>query len=160
MRTIDGTTRTWIRVAAMTAVAGGGCWVAKQAVIAATVPATGGPPPESLPIAVFYLSGAALMAVSGSGVVARLTVGWATALRVIAAVVLSPVIFWTIYTVVDMAVDAIAGPDAGWWWPGEGAILLTGLLYGAAGALALRSGGPKNPPTKGSQPRMTSGERQ
>jgi hypothetical protein len=33
--------------------------------------------------------------------------------------------------------DGIAGPDAGWWWPGEGAVLLTGALYASAGAVAL-----------------------
>jgi hypothetical protein len=140
MRTTDETTRIWTRAAAVAAVAGGGCWVAKQGVIAATVPATGGPPPESLLIAVFYLLGAALMAVSGSGVVARLTVGWRTAPRIAAAVVLSPMIFWGIYTVVDRIVDTIAAPDAGWWWPGEGAILLTGLLFATAGLAALASG--------------------
>jgi hypothetical protein len=79
------------------------------------------------------------MAVSGSGIVARLTVGWATALRALAAVVLSPMLFFGIATLVDMLVDAIAGPDAGWWWPGEGGILLTGLLYAAAGGVALLS---------------------
>lgn len=166
MRAIDRSTETWGRFAAIAAVAGGGCWVAKQGVIAATVPPMGGPPPESPPIAVFYLLGAALMAVSGSGVVARLTVGWATALRIAAAVVVSPMIFWGVFTFVDMLVDAIAGSDAGWWWPGEGAILLTGLLYATAGATvlatrrrALRSGGPEGPLTKGSDPRMTSGDR-
>lgn len=138
MRTTDEKTRTWTRAAAVAAVAGGCCWVAKQGVIALTMPATGGPPPESLPIAVFYLLGAALMAISGSGVVAWLTVGWGTGLRIAAAVVLSPMIFWVIFTVVDVVVDAIAGPDAGWWWPGEGAILLTGLLFAIAGLAALR----------------------
>ena len=140
MRVTDARTRDWMRGAAVAAVAGGGCWVVKQGVIAATVPAGGGPPPESLLIAVFYLLGAALMAISGSGVVARLTVGWALPLRIAIAVVLAPMIFWGVFTLVDMVVDAIAGPDAGWWWPGEGAILLTGLLFATAGATALAAG--------------------
>ena len=139
MRSVDRSTQTWMRFAAIAAVAGGGCWLVKQGVIAASVPATGGPPPESLPIAVFYLLGAALMAISGSGVVARLTVGWGTGLRIVAAVVLGPMIFWGVFTLVDMVVDTIAGPDAGWWWPGEGAILLTGLLFATAGATVLVS---------------------
>ena len=135
----DETTRTWTRAAAAAALAGGGCGLAKQGVIAAAVPATGGPPPESLAIAVLYLLGAVLMAVGASGVVARLTVGRNTVLRIAAAVVLSPMIFWGIFTGVDMAVDAIAGSDAAWWWPGEGAILLTGLLFATAGATVLLS---------------------
>lgn len=137
MGTIDRTTQTWTKVAAVAAVAGGVMWLGKQVVIAASVPATGGPPPESLLIAVFYLSGAALMVIGASGVVARVTVGWMTLLRVVAAVVLSPLLFWGLYTLVDMACDAIAGPDSGWWWPGEGAILITGLLFAAAGTTAL-----------------------
>ena len=136
MRAMDRTTGTWITAAAAAAVTGGLCWVAKQGVIVATVPSTGGPPPESLLIAVFYLAGAALMAVSASGLVAYVTVGRPMVLRV-AATLVSPLIFWGIYTLVDMIVDAVAGPDAGWWWPGEGAILLTGLLFAAAGAVAL-----------------------
>ena len=136
MRTTDRTTRTWMTAAAAAAVIGGLCWVAKQGVIAATVPSTGGPPPESLLIAVFYLTGAALMAVSASGLVAYVTVGRPMVLRV-AATLVSPLIFWGIYTLVDMVVDAVAGEDAGWWWPGEGAILLTGLLFASAGAVAL-----------------------
>ena len=137
MRAMDRTTGTWITAAAAAAVTGGLCWVAKQGVIAATVPSTGGPPPESLPIGVLYLVGAALMAVSGSGLVALVTVGRPMVLRVAAALVVSPLIFWGIFTLIDMVVDAVAGPDAGWWWPGEGAILLTGLLFAAAGAVAL-----------------------
>jgi len=137
MNATDRTTRTWITAAAAAAVTGGLCWVAKQGVIAASLPSTGGPPPESLPIGVLYLTGAALMAVSGSGLVARVTVGWTMVLRVAIALVVSPLIFWGIYTLVDMIVDAVAGPDAGWWWPGEGAILLTGLLFASAGGVAL-----------------------
>ena len=137
MRAIDRTTRTWITAASAAAVTGGLCWVAKQGVIAATVPSTGGPPPESLPIGTLYLVGAALMAVSGSGLVAFVTVGRPMVLRVAAALVVSPLLFWGIYSLADMLVDAVAGPDAGWWWPGEGAILLTGLLFAAAGAVAL-----------------------
>jgi ACR3 family arsenite efflux pump ArsB len=137
MNATDRTTLTWITAAAAAAVTGGLCWVAKQGVIAATVPSTGGPPPESLAIAVFYLLGAALMAVSGSGLVALMTVGRPMLLRVAVALVVSPLIFWGTFTLVDMVVDAVAGPDAGWWWPGEGAILITGLLFASAGAVAL-----------------------
>jgi hypothetical protein len=140
VRTIDRTTQTWRTVAAIAAVAGGAMWLGKQAVIAASLPATGGPPPESLPIAVLYLSGAALMALGASGLVARLTVGWMTALRVVVAIVVSPMIFWGIFTLIDMIVDALAGADAGWWWPGEGAVLLTGMLFAAAGTTALLTG--------------------
>ena len=140
MGTIDRTTRTWMKAAAVAAVAGGVLWLGKQVVIAASVPATGGPPPESTPIAVLYLSGAALMVVGASGVVARLTVGWMAALRVVLAVVVSPMIFWGVFTLTDMVCDAIAGPDAGWWWPGEGAILITALLFAAAGTTALLAG--------------------
>jgi hypothetical protein len=136
MRTIDRLHwRTW---AAAAALCGGLCWVAKQGVIVATIPADGGPPPESLPIAVLYLLGAALMVLGASGLVARATVGWPMAGRVVAAVVLSPAIFWAVSTLTDVLVDAVAGPDAGWWWTGEGSILLTGLLFAAAGAVGLR----------------------
>jgi len=138
MRTIDRTTGIWIRAAAASAVAGGLCWVAKQGVIAATVPASGGPPPESVPIAVLYLLGVVLMIGGGSGLVARVAVDLPIALRVAMAVVLSPMIFLAVSTLTDTLVDAVAGPDAGWWWTGEGAVLLTGLLYATAGAVALR----------------------
>ena len=137
MRTIDRTTETWLTVAGTAAVAGGLCWVAKQGVIAATVPASGGPPPESLPIGVFYLLGVGLMVVGASGVVARGTVGWMTALRIVVAVVVSPMIFLGISTLIDMIVDALAGANAGWWWTGEAAILLTGLLFATAGVAVL-----------------------
>lgn len=100
----------------------------------------GGPPPASLPIAVLYLSGAALMAIGASGVVARLTVGWMVVLRVVVAVVVSPLIFWAVFTLADMICDAIAGPDAGWWWPGDGAILITALIFAAAGTTVLIAG--------------------
>jgi hypothetical protein len=137
MNATDRTTRTWITAASAAAVTGGLCWVAKQGVIAASLPASGGPPPESLWIAVPYLLGAALMALSGSGLVALVTAGWLPVLRVAAAVVVSPMIFWVTFTLVDMVVDTVAGPEAAWWWPGEGAILLTGLIFAAAGAVAL-----------------------
>ena len=64
-------------------------------------------------------------------------VGRPMVLRVAASLVVSPLIFWGIFTLLDMVVDAVAGEDAGWWWPGEGAILLTGLLFASAGAVAL-----------------------
>ena len=83
----------------------------------------------------FYLAGPVFMVLGASGLVARLTVGWTAALRVVAAVVVSPVIFWGTFTLADAVIDAIAGPDAGWWWPGEGAIAATGLLFAATGAL-------------------------
>ena len=73
-----------------------------------------------------------------------LTVGVRTVLRIVAAVVLSPMIFFGISQVVDTVVDAIAGPDAGWWWPGEGGILLTGLLFAtAADSACLRQASPE-----------------
>ncbi len=137
MKPIDRTTDTWTKLAAIAAVVGGGSWLVKQVVIAATVPASGGPPPESVLIAVFYLAGPVFMVLGASGLVARLTVGWMAALRVVAAVVVSPVIFWGIFTLADVVIDAIAGPDAGWWWPGEGAIAVTGLLFAATGGAAL-----------------------
>jgi hypothetical protein len=137
VRTIDRTTQTWTTVAAVAAVAGGATWLGKQAVIAAGVPATGGPPPESLLIGALYLSGAALLVVGASGIVARLTVGWMTVLRIGTALVVSPMIFWGIFTLVDMIIDTLAGADAGWWWPGEGAIAVTALLFAAAGTTAL-----------------------
>ena len=140
MTTIDRTTDIWTKVAATAAVAGGGCWMAKQGVIAATMPPGGGPPAESIPIAVLYLSGVVLMAAGASGLVARLTAGRPMVLRGAAAVVVSPVVFWGLYTLIDMIVDGIAGQDAGWWWPGEGAVLITGVLFAAAGAAALSRG--------------------
>ena len=157
MRTIDRTTETWMTVAGVAAAAGGLCWVAKQGVIAATVPASGGPPPESLPIGVLYLLGVALMVVGASGLVARVTVGWLTALRIVVAVVVSPMIFFGVSTLIDTIVDTIAGPDAGWWWPGEGAILLTGLLFATAGAVALRSGA-RRVPDEGQDARSPRGD--
>ncbi|HLM05041.1 MAG TPA: hypothetical protein VK402_07655 [Blastococcus sp.] len=138
MRTSERTTSTWTRLAASAALAGGVAWLLKQVAIAATL-RPDGQPSEGLLIGVLYLLGAALLVVGASGVVARLTPAWPIAVRVGLAVVLAPAIFWGVFTGADALVDALAGPDAGWWWPSEGAIVVTALLFAAAGATALVS---------------------
>jgi hypothetical protein len=137
MRTIDRMTDPWTRLAAVAAVAGGAVWLAKQVAIGLTVLVTDDGTPESLPIAVLYLAGAALLAVAASGPVARMTASWSTALRVPVAVAVSPMIFWGSFTLVDALCDAVAGPNGNWWVRSEGAIVLTALIFLALGAHAL-----------------------
>ena len=144
MRPTDGRRDTWTRVAAIAAVAGGGCWLVKQGVIAATVPATGGPPPESVPIAVFYLAGAALMADRwqrpGGPRDGRVD---GRAAGPVAAVVLSPCSSSGIYTPWTRSSTRSPGPDAGWWWPGEGGDRRSpGCCSRATAGLLATGGGP------------------
>ena len=123
----------------MAALAGCGSWLVKQGLIAATLRPDGAPS-ENLAIAVFFLLGAVLLVVSASGLVARLTAGWHIGVLVGLAVVLSPMIFWAIFTGADAIVDTLAGPDAGWSWPSEGAIVVTAVIFGTAGAAVIAAG--------------------
>lgn len=138
MRT-DGTTPTWTRTAATAAVAGGVVWLGKQGAIAATLEPDGSPS-ENLVIATLYLLGAALLVVGASGVVGLVTRSWLPALRIAAAVVLSPMIFWGVFTLADAVVDTVAGAGAHWWWASEGAIVVTAVLFGAVGGTVLAAG--------------------
>ncbi len=109
------------------------------AAVAATVAATGESPPESALIGVLYLTGIPLMIVGASGVAARLLGGTAPIVWIPVAALSAPVIFFGVQAALDAIVDALAGPDAHWWWTGEGGIVLTALVFLLAGAMALRA---------------------
>ncbi len=138
MVTKPGTTaRSWATAAGICAVAGGALWLLKQ--VAVALLASGdGPPPEHAVIATFYLLGIPLMIVGASGIAARL-LGTASPIVWIPVAVLSaPAIFFGVQAVLDAVVDAVAGPDAHWWWPSEGGIVLTALVFLGIGAALLR----------------------
>jgi hypothetical protein len=126
----------WTRVAAGFALAGGLAWLAKQVAIAGAI-GPDGAPPESGVIGTFYLLGVGLMLVGATGVGAWLLRGRPPLLWVPVAILLAPVVFFGVQAAADALVDALAGPDAHWWWTGEGGIVLTGLVFAGAGALVL-----------------------
>ncbi len=138
MKDIGRIARSWTTVAAISATAGAALWLAKQGAVAATVAATGAPP-ESALIGVLYLTGIPLMIVGASGVAAQLLGGAAPIVWIPIAALSAPAIFFGVQAALDAIVDALAGPDAHWWWASEGGIVLTALLFLVAGAMALRA---------------------
>ena len=130
-----GITRTWTTVAGVCALAGGAAWVVKQGVIALS--ATGSEPPENAVIGTFYILGLALMIIGASGIAVRLLRRTAPVVWMPVAVLSAPVVFFGVETAVDAAVDALAGPDAHWWWASEGGIVLTALVFLGIGATLL-----------------------
>ena len=134
-----GTRTTWTAVAAGCALAGGLAWLVKQAAIAVSV-GPDGAASENTTIGVLYLLGVGLMLVGATGVGAWVLRGRPAILRVPAALLLAPVLFFCVQAAMDALVDGLAGPDAHWWWEGEGGIVLTALVFLAGGAAGLRAG--------------------
>ena len=58
-----------------------------------------------------------------------------SALWIPAAVLTAPVVFFGVQAGADALVDALAGPDAHWWWPSEGGVVLTALVFLAIGSV-------------------------
>jgi hypothetical protein len=133
--TTDGMPRTWTRVGAACAAAGGAAWLVKQAVIAAS--ARGGEEPQNAAIAVFFFAGLALMLVGATGPAAWLLRRQAPGVWIPAAVVSAPLLFFGVQAGTDVAVDALAGPSAAWWWRSEGGVVLTALVFVGIGAALL-----------------------
>jgi hypothetical protein len=114
-------------------IAGGVSWLLKLTVIAVMV-ATGSRDIESGLVAFFYLMGLALLLIGSTALGLRLTMGRPVPLR-IAAVVLSPIVFWFSF----MILDSIVGGQAPNYVQSETAVLLAALVWLALGAMVRKS---------------------
>lgn len=120
------TRQRWIALAAATAAAGGAAWVAKFGVIVVTDGATSGA--ADAVAAVLYLLGVALMLAGSTWVGVRLAGDRPLPLVVVLAV-LSPLLVFVSYALLDAAGNAIAGDAGPDWLADEVGILLTGALW-------------------------------
>jgi hypothetical protein len=109
----------------------------KLAVIAVMV-ATGSRDIESGLVAFFYLTGFALLFVGSTALGLWLTMGRPDPLR-IAAVVLSPIVFWFSFEILDIIADSIVGGQAPNYVQSETAVLLAALVWLAVGAMVRKS---------------------
>jgi hypothetical protein len=132
------TMRRWVVILANVLVAGGVAWLLKLVAIAVLV-LTGAPwDIESAVVAFFYLTGLGLLFIGSTALGLWLTMSRQVPLR-IAAVVLSPIVFWGSYQIMDGIVDSIVGDQAPGYVESETAILLAALVWLAIGAMVLKS---------------------
>ena len=131
------TASRWTAILATALIAGGIAWLLKLTVIAVMV-ATGSPDIESGLVAFFYLTGFALLCIGSTTLGLWLTMGKAVPLR-IAAVVLSPLVFWFSFEILDIIADSIVGSQAPDYVQSETAVLLAALAWLALGAIVLKS---------------------
>jgi hypothetical protein len=131
------TASRWTAILATALIAGGVAWLLKLTVIAVMV-ATGSPDIESSLVAFFYLTGFALLCIGSTALGLWLTMGKPVPLR-IAAVVLSPIVFWFSFEILDIIADSIVGSQAPDYVQSETAVLLAALAWLALGAIVLKS---------------------
>ena len=131
------TTSRWIAILAAVLVSGGVAWLVKLTVIAVMV-VTGSRDIESGAVAFFYLTGLALLLIGSTAPGLWLTMSRKIPLR-IAAVVLSPIVFWISYQILDGIADSIVGDQAPDFVQSESGILLAALAWLAIGAMVLKS---------------------
>jgi len=131
------TTSRWVVILASVLVAGGVAWLLKLAAVAILV-VTGDRDIESAAVAFFYLTGLGLLFIGSTALGLRLTMNRQGPLR-IAAVVLSPIVFWFSYQILDIIVDSIVGPQAPDLVESETAVLVAALIWLAIGAMVLKS---------------------
>ena len=113
-------------------------WLLKLVAIAVLV-LTGAPwDVESAVVAFFYLTGLGFLFIGSTALGLWLTMSRQVPLR-IAAVVLSPIVFWVSYRIMDGIVDSIVGDQAPGLVERETAILLAALVWLAIGAMLLKS---------------------
>ncbi len=122
----------WFGIAGAALVVGAAAWFAKIGVIVATA----GRVTDTGAAAVFYLLGLALLFVGSTGLGLRLAANRAFALSV-AAVVLSPVVFFVSFLVFDGIGRAIVGGSVPGYLLDEAGILLTAVAWLAVGATLL-----------------------
>jgi hypothetical protein len=127
----------WTAILATVLIAGGVSWLLKLTVIAVMV-ATGSRDIESGLVAFFYLMGLALLLIGSTALGLRLTMGRPVPLR-IAAVVLSPIVFWFSFMILDIISDSIVGGQAPNYVQSETAVLLAALVWLALGAMVRKS---------------------
>ena len=133
------TTSRWIVILATILVAGGVAWLLKLVAIAILV-VKGAQDIESAAVAFFYLTGLGLLFIGSTALGLRLTMNRQVPLR-IAAVVLSPIVFWFSYEILDNIVDSIVGAQAPGYVQSETAVILAALVWTAIGAMLLKSTG-------------------
>ena len=131
------TVRRWVVILATVLVAGGVAWLLKLVAIAVLV-LTGDRDIESAVVAFFYLTGVGFLFIGSTALGLWLTMSRQVPLR-IAAVVLSPIVFWGSYQIMDGIVDSIVGDQAPGLVESETAILLAALAWLALGVMLLKS---------------------
>ncbi len=89
-------------------------------------------------MAFFYLTGLGLLFIGSTALGLWLTMSRQAPLR-IAAVVLSPRVFWVSYQILDGVADSIVGSQAPDYVQSETGILLAALVWLAIGAKVLKS---------------------
>ena len=95
---------------------------------------------ESAAVAFFYLTGLGLLFIGSTALGLRLTMRRKVPFR-IAAVVLSPIVFWGSYQILDGIADGIVGNQAPDYVQSETAVLVAALVWLAIGAMLLKSTG-------------------
>ena len=131
------TTSRWITILATVLVAGGLAWLLKLVAIAVLV-MTGSRDIESGAVAFFYLTGLGLLFIGSTALGLWLTMSRQAPLRV-AAVVLSPIVFWISFQILDGIADSIVGEQAPDYLQSETAVLVAALVWLAIGAMVLKS---------------------
>lgn len=126
-----------ITILATVLVAGGVAWLLKLVAIAVLV-VTGSPDIESGAVAFFYLAGLGLLLIGSTALGLWLTINRQAPLR-IAAVVLSPIVFWGSYQIMDVIADSIVGEQAPDYLQSETAVLVAALVWLTIGAVVLKS---------------------
>jgi len=99
---------------------------------------TGAQDIESAAVAFFYLTGLGLLFIGSTALGLQLTMNRQVPLR-IAAMVLSPIVFWVSYQILDGIADGIVGSEAPDYVQSETAVLLAALVWTAIGAMLLKS---------------------
>ena len=126
------TKERWISIAGTVLVIGGVSWLLKLAVIVAT----GGRVTDTGAAAVFYVLGLVLLLVGSTGLGLRLTINGTIAMRVL-AVVLSPVVLFTSFVLLDSIGRAVVGDRGPDYVPDEAGILLAAVAWLALGYVLL-----------------------
>lgn len=118
------TRKRWIEIGSIAAAFGGLSWLAKVAVIIAT----DGKVNDEGAAAFFYLLGVALMLI-GSTAVGTLLAGHRSRLVVAVAVVLSPIVLFVSFAILDGLTKPLVGDRGAAYWADEVGILTTGLAW-------------------------------
>ena len=123
-------TRT-IRILALLAAAGGAAWLAKFAVIVAT----DGAVDNEGAAAIFFIAGAALMAIGAATLTLRLARG---RLSTAAAVIAAPFLWGLSFMILDPIAQGAVGDAGPSWLQDESAIALTGVVWLLVGLASVR----------------------
>ena len=131
------TASRWITILATVLVAGGVAWLLKLVAIGVLV-VTGSRDIESGAVTFFYLTGLGLLFIGSTALGLWLTMSRQAPLR-IAAVVLSPIVFWISFQILDGIADSILGDQAPDYLQSETAVLVAAVVWLAIGAMVLKS---------------------